>query len=122
MRVSYDIGAGIECLVLAAILFLVVSPVGELDGGIGARGSGPGKRGDLVTLVAWLNLGDILHDLLCKLALSGGLFMTECVSDESSLQAAGTNLPLSKAMKKATLYASSAIDRATCPWSDGYCQ
>lgn len=38
MGVSYDIGAGIEGLILAAVLALVVSPVCELDGGVGTRG------------------------------------------------------------------------------------
>lgn len=73
--VAYNVGAGVECLVLAAILALVVGPVRQLNCGVGARGGGAGERGDLVALVAWLDLCDILDDLLSELALGGGLFM-----------------------------------------------
>lgn len=82
--VAYDIGAGIERLVLAAVLALVVSPIGELDGGVGACGGGAGEGGDLVALVARLDLGDVLDDLLRELALGGGLFMAQCQREQKS--------------------------------------
>lgn len=75
MDLSYNVGAGVEGLVLAAVLALVVSPIRELNGGVGARGGGAWERGDLVALVARLDLSDVLDNLLCELALGGGIFI-----------------------------------------------
>lgn len=75
---AYDIGTGIESLILATVLALVVSPVRELDGGVGARGGGAWERADLVALVARLDLGDVLDYLLRELALCGGIFIVQC--------------------------------------------
>lgn len=71
---TYDVSAGIESLVLSAVLALIISPIRQLDGGVGACRRGAGKGGDLVALVARLDLGDVLDDLLRELALGGGIF------------------------------------------------
>lgn len=76
--ISYNISAGIEGLVFAAVLSFKVGPVGELDGCVGPCGGGAGQRGDLVALVAWLDLGDVLDDLFRELALGGGFFLGQC--------------------------------------------
>lgn len=87
---AYNIGAGIERFVLAAVLALVISPVRELDGGVGARGGGAGEGGDLVALVARLDLGDVLDDLLRELALGGGLFIAQCQYEQKSRRSVDT--------------------------------
>ena len=58
---TYHVGAGVELLV-GRVVVLVVGPVLELDGGVGA-GLDRGDAGELVALVAGLDLGDGLDDL-----------------------------------------------------------
>lgn len=77
MGLSYDVGAGIEGLVLATVLALVVSPICELNGGVGTSGGGGWERGNLVALVTGLDLSDVLDDLLSELALGGWIFIVQ---------------------------------------------
>lgn len=63
---TYHVGAGVELLV-GRVVVLVVGPVLELDRGVGAGLDG-GDAGELVALVARLDLGDVLDDLGLEVA------------------------------------------------------
>lgn len=67
---AYDVGAGVEGLVAAA---LVAGPVGQLDGAVGAGRDGVGQVLELVALVAGLDGGDVADDLLAEVVLGGGV-------------------------------------------------
>ena len=60
---TYNIGASVELLPLVVVLALVVGPVLELKGGVGAGSDGAGDVLEEVALVAGLNLGDVGYNL-----------------------------------------------------------
>ena len=72
-RGTDDISTGVERLVATAQLGLVLRPVLELNGGIGARADGAGHLGDLVALVACLDGADVACYLLREGALGLGV-------------------------------------------------
>lgn len=63
-----NISTGEEGLAIAIILALVLRPVLELDRGI-AAGADAFLSVDGIALVAYINIGDVVHDLIVKLRL-----------------------------------------------------
>lgn len=75
MSGTHNIGACIKSLVVAALLLLVVGPVLELNGGVGAGSDRAGKGANLVALVARFDLGHVADNLLGKVALLVGVYV-----------------------------------------------
>ena len=67
-RETHDISTSKERLVVAVVLPLELRPVLQLDCGIGAGGD-TFEAVDGVTLVAWVDVCDIAHDLVVKVCL-----------------------------------------------------
>lgn len=72
MGETYNINTGEERLVVAVILALELCPVLHLNGRIGASGDTLEPL-ELVTLVAWIDIGDVLYDLIIKVGLCSGV-------------------------------------------------
>lgn len=72
---THNIGACVKRLVVAAILLLVIGPVFQLNGSVGAGSDRAGKGADLVALVARFDLRHVADDLLREVALLGGVWV-----------------------------------------------
>lgn len=71
---AHNICAGVERLVFAIVLIVVICPVLELDGRVGPGSDTAGDGADLVALVARLDLGHVANNLLSEVALLGGVY------------------------------------------------